>query len=139
MPSGKRIQDHLLEMRMTGEQMTVVVDEFGGAEGTVSIEDILEEVVEDIQDEYDSEEAAAPRLKRLDDGSYVVGARIDLDDLAGELEIELPKGKYSSLAGFLLDKAGDVPPAGSTIEYKSIRFIVRRSTPRVIEEVQVVL
>jgi magnesium and cobalt transporter len=78
----------------------VVVDEFGGAEGIVSIEDILEEVVEDIQDEYDVAEPEIQMIKRLDDGTLLVNARIDLDDLGEELDVELPKGRYASLAGF---------------------------------------
>jgi CBS domain containing-hemolysin-like protein len=99
-PVGKSIQELLLDMRQAGEQVSVVVDEFGGAEGIVSIEDILEEVVEDIQDEYDVAEPEIQMIKRLDDGTLLVNARIDLDDLGEELDVELPKGRYASLAGF---------------------------------------
>ncbi len=139
MAPGKSIQDLLLDMRRTGEQVAVVVDEFGGAEGIVSIEDILEEVVEDIQDEYDSDETVTKWVKRIDDRTFLVSARIDLDDLAHELDIKLQKGKYASLAGFLLDRAGDVPSVGSTIEYRNIRFTVQRATPRAVQEVKVIL
>lgn len=134
---GESIQDLLLEMRKAGEQMTVVVDEFGGAEGIVSIEDILEEVVEDIQDEYDDQEQITEWIKRLGDKTYLVSARIDLDDLAEELNIKLPKGRYASLAGFLLDKAKDIPKVGATIDYQDIHFTIQRGTPRVIQEVKV--
>ncbi len=136
--AGKSIQDLLIDMRKAGDQVTVVVDEFGGAAGIVSLEDILEEVVEDLQDEYDAKEPTAQLVKRMDDGSYLVNARIDLDDLEEELDIELPKGRYASLAGFILDKVGDVPPVGSTIKYKGIRFTIQRGTARAIEEVKVV-
>jgi putative hemolysin len=136
-PPGKSIQDLLVAMRKEGAQMIVVVDEFGGAEGIVSIEDILEEVVEDIQDEYDAQEPLTQWIRRLDDNTCLVSARIDLDDLAEELGIELPKGRYASLAGFLLDKSGSIPRVGSVIEYQGIRFAVHRATPQVIQEVKV--
>ena len=133
-PAGKSIQDLLLDMRRVGEQVTIVVDEFGGTEGIVSIEDILEEVVEDIQDEYDVREPEIQWFKRQDDGSLLVNARVDLSDLAEELGTQLPKGRYASLAGFLLEKAGDVPEVGSVIEFKRLRFTIMRGTAQSIEE-----
>jgi CBS domain containing-hemolysin-like protein len=136
-PAGKVIQDLLLDMRRTREQVNVVVDEFGGAEGIVSIEDILEEVVEDLQDEYDSGEPTVQLIRRQEDGTLLVNARVDLGDLAEELGIELPKGRYSSLAGFLLEKAGEVSPVGSSIEYKDLKFTVTRGSARSIEEVKI--
>ena len=136
---AKSIRDLLLEMRKDGDQLSVVIDEFGGAEGIVSIEDILEEVVEDIRDEYDSEEQITQWIKRLGNNTYLVCARIDLDDLAESLDISLPKGRYATLAGFLLDKAKDVPKSGTTIKYQDIKFTVARGTDRVIEEVKIAL
>jgi CBS domain containing-hemolysin-like protein len=136
-PAGKSIQDLLLDMRRTREQVAVVVDEFGGAEGIVSIEDILEEVVEDIQDEYDSAEPEVQLVRRQADGTLLANARVDLDDLAEELGTELPKGRYSSLAGFLLEKAGEVPAEGSSVEYKELIFTVTRGSARSIQEVKI--
>ena len=136
-PAGKSIQDLLLDMRRDREQVSIVVDEFGGAEGIVSIEDILEEVVEDIQDEYDAAEPEIRMIHRQDDGTLLVNARVDLDDLAEELGVELPKGRYSSLAGFLLEKAREVPPVGSSIEYKELKFTVMRGSARSIDEVKI--
>ena len=114
-----------------------MVDEFGGAEGIVCIEDILEEVVEDIQDEYDAHESEIQWIRKLDERKYIVSARVDLDDLADKLSIELPRGRYASLAGFLLDKAKDVPRVGATIEYQRIRFTIQRGTPQAVQEVMV--
>lgn len=136
-PPGKSIQGLLVDMRKAGQQVTVVIDEFGGAEGIVSIEDILEEVVEDIQDEYDVQEPVTQWIRHLDDRNCLVSARISLDDLAEELDIALPKGRYASLAGFLMDKAGTVPRVGSSLEFQGIRFTIKRATPQVIQEVQV--
>ncbi len=136
-PVGKNIQDLLLDMRRTGEQVSVVVDEFGGTEGIVSIEDILEEVVEEIQDEYDDGEPEIQLIKRLEDGTLLVNARVDLDELDEELDIELPKGRYASLAGFLLEKAGEIPQVGNHIEYQTLRFTVVRGTAQSVEEVKI--
>ena len=138
-PAGKSIQDLLLDMRRDRDQVAVVIDEFGGAEGIVSIEDILEEVVEDIQDEYDSAEPEIQMIRRQDDGTLLANARVDLDDLAEELGIELPKGRYSSLAGFLLEKAGEVPEVGSSVDYKELSFTVTRGSVRSIQEVRISL
>ena len=136
-PGGKSIQELLLDMRKGGEQVTVVVDEFGGAEGIVSLEDILEEVVEDIQDEYDAAEPEVQLIRRLDDGTLLVNARVDLADLSEALKLELPKGRYSSLAGFLLEKAGEIPPVGSVIEYQDLKFTILRGSPRSVQEVKI--
>ncbi len=134
-PAGKSIHDLLLDMRRDRKQVTIVVDEFGGAEGIVTIEDILEEVVEDIQDEYDTEEPKVQYIQRQEDGSLLVNTRIDLSDLEEELGMELPRGRYSSLAGFLLEKAGEIPTVGSTIEYKKMTFTVVTGTMQSIQEV----
>ena len=136
-PAGKGIQDILLGMRRTREQVTVVVDEFGGAEGIVSIEDILEEVVQDIQDEYDAGEPEIQLIKRQDDGTLLVNTRIDLSDLSEELGVELPRGRYSSLAGFLLEKAGEIPAVDSTIEYKKLKFTIVQGSAQSIQEVRI--
>jgi putative hemolysin len=136
-PPGKGIQELLMDMRRSGEQVTVVVDEFGGVEGIVSIEDILEEVVEDIQDEYDTNESKTPMMRRLPDGSLLAKARVDLADLSEELGTELSKGRYASLAGFLLEKAGEIPPVGSTVEYKHLRFTIAEGNAQAIQEVKI--
>ncbi len=136
-PGGKNIQNLLVDMRRSREQVTVVVDELGGAEGIVSIEDILEEVVEEIQDEYDSDEDETQLIQRQDDGTLLVNTRIDLSDLSRELGIELPKGRYSSLAGFLLEKAGEIPPVGSTIKYKKFKFTILRGSAQSIQKVRI--
>jgi putative hemolysin len=136
-PGNKSIQDLLLDMRRAKEQVIVVVDEFGGAEGIVSLEDILEEVVEDIKDEYDASEREVQLIRRLADGTLIANARVDLSELAEELDLELPRGRYASLAGFLLEKAGDIPPVGSTIRFREMKFTVLKGNARSIQEVKI--
>ncbi|MGI9451498.1 MAG: transporter associated domain-containing protein [Geminicoccaceae bacterium] len=117
--------------------MSIVVDEFGGAEGIVTIEDIIEEVVEDLQDEYDVDEHHPQWIKKLDEQDYLVSARIELDSFADQLGLSLPEGQYTSLSGFLLDMAKDIPAVGTVIEHQGIRFTIKRATPRLIQEVRV--
>ena len=136
-PSARSIQDLLLDMRREGQVMSIVVDEFGGAEGIVTVEDIIEEVVEDLQDEYDADEVHTQWVRKLDERDYIVSARIELDSFADELGIKLPRGSYTSLSGFLLNKAKDVPPVGAVIEFQGIRFTIECATRRLIQEVRV--
>jgi CBS domain containing-hemolysin-like protein len=136
-PGSKGIHDLLLDLRATGKIMSVVVDEFGGAEGIVSIEDIIEEVVEDLQDEFDGHEESTEGVRKLGERDYLVNARIDPDTLERELGISLPDGAYTSLAGFLLDKARVIPATGSSIDYQGVSFTIRRATPQAVQEVRI--
>jgi CBS domain containing-hemolysin-like protein len=118
--------------------MAVVMDEFGGAEGIVTIEDIIEEVVEDIQDEYDRQEKPAEWMKKLGHHDYLVSARADSAMLAEKLGLKLPgEGVYDTLSGFILEFAHEIPAPGTTIEVEGIKFTIQRATPQVIQEVQI--
>jgi len=136
-PDVKNAEALLVEMRLGRQRMSVVVDEFGGAEGIVTIEDIVEEIVEDIEDEYDHKESATDWIKKLGECDYLVSGRVDLDTLAEELDIELPEGSYSSLAGFLLHSVGDMPSKGAVIEHESFRFVIEKAVPQAILEVRI--
>ena len=136
-PGSRIIQDVLLDLRNAGHQLAVVVDEFGGANGIVTLEDILEEVVEDIQDEYDVNERPTQWMRKLGERDYLVSGRIEPHLLTERLGIQLPEGPYASLAGFLLEKARDLPSADTVIRYQETTFTVVRTTPRVIQEVRI--
>lgn len=135
-PVSKTIQSLLTDMRRDGNVLAIVVDEFGGAEGIVTIEDIMEEVVDELYDEYDSNEKPVQWIKKAGECDYHVSARVELAAL-GELGLELPDGQYASLAGFLLEKAKDIPAVGTVIEYQGISFTIERATPQAIQEVRV--
>ncbi|MBN8464355.1 MAG: hypothetical protein J0M01_16325, partial [Dechloromonas sp.] len=120
------------------DAMAVVMDEFGGAEGIVTIEDIIEEVVEDIQDEYDRQEKPAGWLKKLGHHDYLVSARATPEMLAEKLGLKLPgEGGYDTVSGFILEFAHEIPAPGATIEVEGIRFTIQRATPQAIQEVQI--
>jgi len=136
-PSSKNINELLLDLRKDGDSVAVVVDEFGGAEGLITMEDIMEEVVEEMEDEYDIGKKPVQWIRKISKKEYIVSARIEVDSLEEELGIQLPKGKYATLAGFLLEKAGEIPTSGTTIKAKGITFTIERSTPQAIQEVRV--
>lgn len=136
-PAAKSISDLLYQMRHGGEVVAVVVDEFGGAEGIVTIEDIVEEVVEDLQDEYDAEEPDEDVFDKLDERDYITSGRTELSQIADALGISLPAGHYSTVAGFILHKTGSIPPQGTTIEVGRVTLTVHRRTAQMIQDVRI--
>jgi CBS domain containing-hemolysin-like protein len=136
-PATKSIRDMLMQLRKVGEVVAVVVDEFGAAQGIVTVEDIVEQVVEDLHDEYDSPEPSDELFRRLDERDYLVNGRTELAQLAESLGLQLPGGDYSTIAGFILHKTGSIPPQGARIEEGRCSLTVHRRTPRAIDEVRV--
>jgi len=136
-PATKSISDLLYQMRHGGEVVAIVVDEFGGAEGIVTVEDIVEEVVEDLQDEYDMEEEDEDLFDKLDERDYITSGRTGLSQIADGLGITLPAGHYTTIAGFILHKAGSIPPQGTTITEGKVTLTVHRRTAQMIHEVRI--
>ena len=124
-------------MRREGTVVAIVVDEFGGAEGIVTIEDIMEEVVENLEDEYDL--GIKPRhnlIQHIAENEYLVSARIEIDDLCNTLDISLPKGNYATLSGLILSRLHTIPPEGTILKEGSITMTVHRSTEQAVQEVK---
>jgi CBS domain containing-hemolysin-like protein len=136
-PGSKSIKDLLLELRREGDVVAVVVDEFGGAEGIITIEDIMEEVVEEMEDEYDSEKKSDQWIRKVASDDYVASARVELETLNEVLGVKLPPGKYATLGGFLMAKAGEIPKPGKVVEVDGLTFTIKRSTARAIQEVRI--
>jgi putative hemolysin len=137
-PGSKSAESMLVELRQDGDLMAVVMDEFGGAEGIVTLEDIIEDIVEDIQDEYDRQEKPAEWFRKLGHHDYLVSARADPAMLLEKLGLKLPgDADYDTLSGFLLEFAHEIPKAGTTIEVEGIKFTIQRATPQVVQEVQI--
>jgi CBS domain containing-hemolysin-like protein len=121
-PESKKISELLKLFQEQGIHMAVVVNEFGGTEGIVTLEDVIEELLGDIRDEFDVEEE---RLVAMPDGGYRAEARIEIEEIEEELEIEFPEERdYESLGGFLMEAAGTVPAAGWTHEFAGYAFTV---------------
>lgn len=133
-PEIKRADDLLRDFQREQAQMAIVVDEYGGVEGIVTVEDLLEEIVGEIEDEYDE---SAPPLWRLPDGSYLVDARVEVDRLNEELGLDIPKGEYETLGGFLLFLLQRIPRAGEEAHYGSLRFLITEADRKSILRVKV--
>ncbi|MBD3390749.1 MAG: DUF21 domain-containing protein [Chitinivibrionales bacterium] len=135
-PSGKKIDDMMAEFKKKQIHMAIVVDEYGGTAGLVTLEDILEEIVGEIQDEYDEDERA---ILSVGPDTYHIDPHIDLDDLAEELDIDLDleEAEYNTLGGLIYHEYGDVPQEGTEIEHDGLRLKVLRMAGQRIEKVQV--
>ena len=118
-PESKEVSDLLREMQEEKFHMAVVVDEYGGTAGLITLEDLLEELVGDIVDEFDVEE---PTVERLDDGSVTVPAGYSVDDAGELLGAELPHGPWDTVGGLMLDLVGRVPDAGDSVEADGFRL-----------------
>jgi len=137
-PALKSIKDLMIELKTAGAVVAIVVDEFGGAEGIVALEDIMEEVVEDLEDEYDSHQDTQEQLIRcLGDNDYIINARIELDLLCEKLGIDLPEGKYTTLAGFILHKTHSIPKEGDEIKQDKLLLTIHRSSAQAVLEVRI--
>ena len=111
-PESKRVDSLLREMQAARSHLAVVIDEYGGTAGLITIEDILEEIVGEITDEYDNER---PPIEQLDDGRARVTARLAVEDLAELFDVELPdRDDVETVGGLLAEALGRVPIAGAT-------------------------
>jgi CBS domain containing-hemolysin-like protein len=133
-PETKAISDLLREMQAKQKHLAIVVDEFGGTAGVVSIEDLLEEIVGEIVDEYDDEE---PMVVPLESGEYLVDARLDVDDLSGILDIEFPDEEWDTVGGLVLGLAGRVPTVGESFEYNNLTLTTEDVQGRRVARVRV--
>ena len=133
-PESKMLDDLLAELQQRQVHIAIVVDEYGGTAGLVTIEDMLEEIVGEIQDEYDSEEAA---YQLISEDEYVFDARIDLDDMNEMLGTNLPTEQGDTLGGFIYSQLGKVPAAGEHILFDGYLFEVKNVVKRRIKKVRV--
>ena len=136
-PESRDLESLLLELRAERKQMAVVVDEYGGTAGIITLEDIIEEIVGDIEDEYDVGEAARMTQPAIQ-GVNVVSGMLHLDEAREQTGLEIPEGDYETLAGFLLSIAGHIPEKGEHISWESWEFKVVEMAGNRIDRVLVV-
>ncbi len=135
-PETKPVDELLLDMQRNQEAMAAVVDEYGGTVGIVTVEDILEEVVGEIEDEYDVNQ---PFYRRTGPKKFWINARMEIDHLNEILKLGLPRGDYETLGGFVLERLGRVPLAGEVFRYKKMLFEILKSNEKSVLEVAVTL
>jgi CBS domain containing-hemolysin-like protein len=134
-PEMQGVSSVLREMRGRRLHMAIVIDEFGGVSGIVTLEDILEVIVGEIRDEYDTEEAP---IQDLGDGRLLADAAVSVADLSTYLGAEIPQdGDYESLGGLLTHQAGRVPAVGTRIEAFNLSFIVREADEKRVSKVEI--
>ncbi len=133
-PETKRIDDLLREMQRARNHMAVVVDEYGGSTGVVTLEDILEEIVGEIQDEHDRAPAS---VDRLPDGSYWVAARTNIEELNEALDWSLPKQDYETVAGLVLATLHRIPRMGEEFQVGGYTITVLDADARHVKAVKV--
>jgi magnesium and cobalt transporter len=132
-PETKRIEDLLIDFRTRRVHMAIVVDEYGGTSGLITIEDLLEEIVGDIQDEYDREEEW---VQSQPDGSLLLDARANVEELEESFDIEIPREKFDTVGGFLIHLLGNVPLAGETVRAHGLLLKVVEADERKVRMVQ---
>ena len=132
-PETKRIEDLLIDFRTRRVHMAIVVDEYGGTSGLITIEDLLEEIVGDIQDEYDREEEW---VQPQPDGSLLLDARANVEELEECFDIEIPREKFDTVGGLLIHLLGNVPLAGETARAHGLLLKVVESDERKVRKVQ---
>lgn len=133
-PETKKISALLQEFRKKQVHLAIVVDEYGGTEGIVTIEDILEEIVGEIADEYDDEEELfIPQA----DGSWIIDARMSILDIEEQLEIKIPQeGEYDTIGGYIFHCAGAIPTKGFVIHRDDFEIEILQSNDRCVEKVR---
>lgn len=134
-PETKKISHLLQEFRKKQVHLAIIVDEYGGTEGIVTIEDILEEIVGDISDEYDEEEAL---FVELPEGGWLIDARMSITDIEEQLNIDIEeKGDYDTIGGYIFHETGMIPSKGYLISKPHFELEVLRSNDRRVEKVRI--
>ena len=133
-PETKRIEDLLMDFRTRRVHMAIAVDEYGGTSGLITIEDLLEEIVGDIQDEYDLE---VPLVQLQEDGTLLVDGRANVEELEEYYNIVIPREKFDTVGGYLFHLLGSVPTAGEKIVDNGLVMMVEESDERKIGMVRI--
>ncbi len=135
-PETKPVDELLVELQRKHETMAAVVDEYGGAVGIVTVEDILEEVVGEIQDEFDDQQRL---YRKAGPNKFWISARMEVDHINEILRLGIPRGDYETLGGFVLEQLGRVPLSGEVFRYKKMLIEILKSNERSVLEVLVTL
>jgi CBS domain containing-hemolysin-like protein len=131
-PEQKKVSELLREMQQQRVHMAIVIDEYGGTAGLVTIEDVIEEIVGEIVDEYDQEE---PLVEPVDENTIRVDAKLPIDDVNELLEVELPHEEWDTVGGLVFGLTGRVPVPGEIVRYDSLEFVTERVAGRRIQKV----
>ncbi|ABK16420.1 CBS domain containing protein [Syntrophobacter fumaroxidans MPOB] len=133
-PESKKISEVLEDLRDNKSHMAIVVDEYGGTAGILTLEDIIEEIIGDVMDEYDAD---VKLIVEHDDGSITVHARLDVEELEDFLDVKLPEGKFESVGGFVISLVGRVPGVNERIVFENMEMVIEAASNRKIEKIRI--
>lgn len=132
---SKKLSELMIEMRKTSNNIVIVLDEYGATAGLITLEDILEEIVGDIRDEFDADEE--DELKELSKGEYLADGSMNLDDINDQLDLELVSEDFDSLGGFMIDRLEHLPAEGEEVETEDVRLVVEKVNKNRIDKVHI--
>ncbi|MBA7695147.1 Magnesium and cobalt efflux protein CorC [subsurface metagenome] len=135
-PESKKLDSLLTEFQRRRVHIAIVVDEYGGTSGIVCLEDIIEEIVGEIQDEFDNE---TEDILKISDGVYLCDARVNLEDFNEQLKLNIPAEDFDSLGGFVFDLFGKIPVKYEKMSYKNLDFIIQQMEGHKISNVKIVI
>ena len=135
-PESKEIDELFREMQRNKQQMAIVIDEYGGTAGLITMEDIIEELVGNIFDEYDDDEI---EYKKIDENTYIINGSATLYDLKKIFDVDIPEGDYETLSGYLLEKLGRIPEENEQpiVEDKKLTYKIEEFEDKRIKSVKV--
>lgn len=137
-PETKNIDALFKELQLTNNHMAILIDEYGGFSGIATIEDLIEEVMGNIFDEYDEEDDG---IKKIDSNTYIVDGLTSIDDINELLDLELPSDDFDTIGGFVITLLGSIPKENenNVIEYENITFKIEKLTEKRIEKLKICL
>jgi CBS domain containing-hemolysin-like protein len=133
-PETKKTQLLLHELKQRKHHMAIVIDEYGGTSGLVTLEDLIEEIVGEIHDEHD---AAKESIVELSDGSILIDGRVEIEVIEDYYGIEFPEGGYETLGGLILNAIKKIPVAGEVIKIDNYEMIIDSADERSIKKVRI--
>ena len=133
-PETKKISEVLKDFRDNKSHMAIVIDEYGGTAGILTLEDIIEEIIGEVMDEYDAEQKL---IIEHEDGSISVNARLDVEKLEDFLKVDLPEGDFESVGGFIISLIGKVPEVNEQVIYEGLDIVIEAATSRKIDRVRI--
>lgn len=134
-PESKKIDSLLRDFKRKHVHIAIAIDEYGGVSGIVCMEDIIEQIVGDIRDEFDEEQ---DDITKIADGIWICDARVDLDDLQEALEVEMPTQEFDTLGGFVFDLFGKIPINFEKRSWHNIDFIIQEMDGHRIQSVKLI-
>lgn len=132
---SKKLSELMIEMRKTSNNIVIVLDEYGATAGLITLEDILEEIVGDIRDEFDADEE--DELKEISKGEYLADGSMNLDDINDRLGLELVSEDFDSLGGFMIDRLEHLPAEGEEVDTEEVRLVVEKVNKNRIDKVHI--